>query len=180
MSSKFHQDKLIKKKQLELNKLLCILQKAYISTDNHISHKVPFFTHSLNKIKFDLGNKTLNKDIPDSLNRNIKLIYQLLGDNDKEIYIGEWTLMSINEAIKIYKDYCENNQKNIFDIGYRYMGLGHIEVISCDLNSHLLFYRPDGGSNGYDREYNYKNVIEKGSESYKKFYFSNWFYNINL
>ena len=36
------------------------------------------------------------------------------------------------------------------------MGMGHVEVVSCDLETHLLFYRPDGGSNSYDREANYQ------------------------
>ena len=30
--------------------------------------------------------------------------------------------------------------------------MGHIEVLSCDLSTHRLYTRPDGGSNGYDRK----------------------------
>ena len=48
--------------------------------------------------------------------------------------------MSLDKAIEIYKNYCNNGQNKVFDIGYRYMGMGHIEVISCDLDSHLLFF----------------------------------------
>lgn len=58
--------------------------------------------------------------------------------------------------------------------------MGHITVISCDLNTHLLFYRPDGGSNGYDRQYNYEEIVKNGSDKYDKFYFSKWFYNLKL
>ena len=49
----------------------------------------------------------------------------------------------------------------IFDIAYRYMGMGHIEVLSCDLSTHRLYTRPDGGSNGYDREINHEVMTKK-------------------
>lgn len=54
----------------------------------------------------------------------------------------------------------------------------NITVISYDFTNHLLFYRPDGGSNAYDRESYYKNVINYGSTPYEKFYFSKWFFKI--
>lgn len=131
---------------------------------------------------FNISNKSINdtyiKKLPNSLNNNIKLIYKILNNPNKEIYLNEWTIMNLTDAIKNYENYCENGQKNIFDIGYKYEGMGHITVISCDLNNHLLFYRPDGGSNAYDRESHYKNVIKDGSTPYKKFYFSKWFFNI--
>ncbi len=56
--------------------------------------------------------------------------------------------------------------------------MGYISVLSCDLTNHLLFYRPDGGSNDYDRQYNFNELIKNGSQPYKKFYFSKWFYNV--
>ena len=80
-------------------------------------------------------------NIPVKLNRNIKLIYELLGDPER-IYMGEWTIMSLKEAIERYEGFCKENRKDVFDIGYKYRI--NITVISCDLNTHLLFYRPDG------------------------------------
>ena len=177
MYKKNYSDKIIEKKQKQINKILSILKKCKISSSNHKSTSMPFFARSQNIQNFMIHNNNINNNIPERLNRNIKLIYQLLGDNEKEIYIGDWTLMSINEAIKIYKNYCLNGQNKIFDIGYRYMGMGHIEMISCDLDTHLLFYRPDGGSNGWDREDNFKKVLDKGADPYEKFFFSKWFYN---
>ena len=53
-------------------------------------------------------------------------------------------------------------------------------MLSCDLTNHLLFYRVDGGSNGYDRIANLNNLIKNGSKSYETFYFSHWFYSIVL
>ena len=86
--------------------------------------------------------------------------------------------MSLKQCMERYNEFCKEGQKDVFDIGYRYMGLGHIEMISCDLKTHLLFYRPDGGSNGYDRYDNYQNILKNGPDKYEKFFFTKWFYNI--
>ena len=162
-----------------INKILKVLEQSKVSCNNYDSTKQPFFSSDSSQNKFTINFQSLsNYNIPESLNRNIILIYKILGDPTKEIYIGEWTIMSLDKALKNYKEYSDNGQHNVFDIGYRYIGMGHVEVISCDLKSHLLFYHRDGGSNGYDRQINYNNIIKHGSESCEKFFFSKWFYNI--
>ena len=88
--------------------------------------------------------------------------------------------MSLENALNRYNELISLNVIDVFDIGYKYEGMGHITMLSSDLKSHLLFYRPDGGSNGYDREYNLNMLIQNGSSNYKKFYFSEWFYNIEI
>ena len=45
-------------------------------------------------------------------------------------------------------------------------------MISCDLNNHLLFERRDGGSNGYDREDNYNELLRYNTGDKKYFYFT--------
>lgn len=162
-----------------INKILKILQQSKVSCNYYDSTQKPFFSSDNNSNKFVINFQSLsNYNIPETLNRNIILIYKILGDPTKEIYIGEWTILSLDKALKNYKEYSKNGQNNVFDIGYRYLSMGHIEVISCDLKSHLLFYRHDGGSNGYDRQINYNNIIKHGSENCEKFFFSKWFYNI--
>ena len=42
--------------------------------------------------------------------------------------------------------------------------MGHIEVLSCDLKTHLLFTRYDGGANGYERDDNYQSVIKTNTD----------------
>lgn len=164
-----------------IQKIINILQKGKLSEDNYSSTKQPFFMQN-DICEFNISNESINntyiKKLPHSLNNNIKLIYKILNNPNKEIYLNEWTIMNVTDALKNYENYCKNGQKNIFDIGYKYEGMGHITVISCDLNNHLLFYRPDGGSNAYDRESYYENVIKYGSTPYEKFYFSKWFFKI--
>ena len=187
------------------NKMIDVLKNSLISNNGYRSTQQPFFckdkgnlfeiqinNQDLYKLNIKLSNNLKDRildyiqsnkylqDIPLKLNRNIILIYQIFAQPQKEIYLGEWTILSLEQALEIYKSYCNEGQKNVFDIGYRHIGMGHIEVISCDLKSHLLFYRPDGGSNGYDREDNRRDVIQNGADKHQKFYFSNWFYNIQI
>lgn len=172
-------DPVLASQNKNIHKILKVLEQSNISSNDYDSTKLPFFSSDSSLNNFTLNFQSLsNYNIPESLNRNIVLIYKILGHPDKEIYIGNWTILSLKKALSIYQDFCNNGQNNVFDIGYRYLGMGHVEVISCDLKSHLLFYRRDGGSNGFDRQANYENIIQNGSESCEKFFFSKWFYNI--
>ena len=168
----------LENKQKNINKIISVLNLGKISSEDYDSTVQPFFMGNKDNI-FKIDYKSI-RDTPSRLNRNIILIYNILGNPKKEIYLGEWTIMSLEKAKDRYKKMCEDGQFNVFDIGYKYEGMGHITVISCDLETHLLFYRPDGGSNGYDRMDNYNNVIKKSTSEYDKFYFSQWFYSINI
>jgi hypothetical protein len=167
------------KKQSEINKIFEVLKTCAISSNDYVSSNEAFFKNDSARQPFQQFNMLfINAQIPEGLNRNIKVIYQLLGHQKKEIYYGQWTIMSVDEALKRYNELVSQGQTNVFDIGYKYGGMGYIDVLSCDLTSHLLFYRVDGGSNDYDRLYNLNQVINEGSRPYDKFYFSTWFYNV--
>jgi hypothetical protein len=159
-----------------INQILEVLNKGTISTNNYTSLDKPLFMKNSSESFKQYNN--LKLQIPENVNRNVKLIYEIFGNEQKEIYLDEWTIMSLEEALKRYNELCTQGQDNVFDIGFRYLGMGHIEMISCDLKSHLLFYRPDGGSNGWDRINNFNELIQKGSTPYDKFHFYKWFYNI--
>jgi hypothetical protein len=156
-----------------------VLNNTTISSIDYVSTKEPFFWNINNRQAFQqFNNLFVDAQIPEGLNNNIKILYQILGHQKREIYYGPWTIMSLNEALERYNVICAKGQSNVFDIGYKYSGMGYIDVLSCDLTNHLLFYRPDGGSNDYDRQYNCNELIKNGSQPYKKFYFSEWFYNV--
>jgi hypothetical protein len=162
-------------------KIYDVLKKGKISDENYNSIEEYFFIKSdSKKFNMEFSNNTFNKKIPLGLNRNVCLIYKIFGNPLKEIYLGNWIIFSLKNALEQYEDYKKHNQNNIFNIGYRYLGLGNIEIISCDLSSHLLFLRPDGGSNGYDREYHYNKIIKEGSKGYNQMFFSEWFYEIKI
>ena len=166
-------------KSKQINKILSVLNYTTISNIDYVSSNEPFFRNDNSAIVFQqFNNLFVDAQIPEGLNRNIKIVYQILGHQKREIYYGPWTIMSLNEALERYKVICAKGQTNVFDIGYKYGGMGYIDVLSCDLTNHLLFYRVDGGSNDYDRQYNLNELIKNGSQPYKKFYFSEWFYNV--
>ena len=166
-------------KMKQIKNILNVLEKCKVSSENYDSTQQPFFKNDESNTEFTINYDTIN-NIPYGINRNISTIYDILGNTSREIYIGEWVIMSLDKAIEVYQEYCNNNQSKVFDIGYRYMGLGHIEIISCDLDSHLLFLHPGGGSNGYDREDNFNKIVKNGPKKYDQFFFSQWFYSIEI
>lgn len=157
------------------------LLKAKISNDNDIhSTQQPFFASQSAKSNLNFVNN-IKRDIPvihEKLNRNIKEIYKYTQSDNQEIYLHDWTFMSINEITQRYNSIKEQ-RNDIIDIAFRYHGMGWILVLSCDLNNSLLFERMDGGSNGFDREDNLMKLIKDGSKNYKKLYFSQWIKNIS-
>ena len=171
--------KLIANKTAEIEKIFEVLKTCAVSSNDYVSSNEPFFKNDSASQPFQQFNMLyVNGQIPEGLNRNIKVIYDLLGHPKKEIYYGPWTIMSVDEALQRYKELTRQGQSNVFDIGYKYGGMGYIDVLSCDLTSNLLFYRVDGGSNDYDRLYNLNQLVKEGSRPYDKFYFSTWFYNV--
>ena len=169
-------DKFIKNKKKHIDKILKLLNQSKMSDEGYSSCAQPFC--SKNPIQdFKQGNKSI-PEIPEDLNRNFKLLYELVSNPDVEIYINKWTILSLSEALKQYKQYCDEGQKNVFNVAYRYLGLGHVEVLSCNLYNHLLFLRRDGGSNGYDCADNHKQVINFDYKQYEYMYFENWYSSV--
>mgnify|MGYP001170290852 FL=1 len=170
--------KFISQKTEQIRKVNNILKNAKLSEDNYQSTSEPFFLGSHFE-NFKIDHKSI-PELPNGLNRNFKTFYEIVGNSHKEVYINEWTIMSLDESLKRYNELCKNGQKNVFDIGYRYLGMGHIEMISCNLYNHLLFMRRDGGSSGYDCEYNYKKLLEFNYKEYEYFYFNKWYNDLNI
>ena len=169
--------KIIEAKKKQVISVQELLEKSIKSNEGHDSTQEPFFQGSENGI-LKMDHKEL-PEVPSSLNRHIKIMYELIGNPDIEVYLGKWTIMSLNKSLENYKQYCDDGQNKVFDIAFAYMGMGHIMVLSCDLENHLLFKRRDGGSNGYDREDNYKDLLNYKSEDHKCIYFCQWKNEIN-
>ena len=158
-----------------------VLQKSKISSEGYNSMDVGFFLQDENKGLFNIDFKKVMR-LPRGLNCNVKNIYEIIGNMEREVYLGEWTIMTIKRAFEIYERYKKNGQYNVFDFGFRYMGMGHIEIISCNLEDYSIFFHPGGGSNGWDRESNFQDIVKNGPKKYEgnKKNFNDWFYKINL
>ena len=107
-------DSFLKQKTIHANGILDLLENAKMSKKGHKSTRQPFFMQG-GSSDFKAGHDTL-PEIPESLNSHIKVMYELIGDPNKEVYIGEWTILSLNKSLQNYKQYCDDGQKNIFDI----------------------------------------------------------------
>ena len=162
-------EKQISEKRKQILSVGELLKDSKLSDENYDSTIEPFFMKRENN-DYVMNYKDL-PELPERLNRHIKIFYTLVGNPDVEVYIGDYTFMSLTKCLENYNEYCKNNQHSVFDIAYRYEGMGHVTVISCDLNNHLLFERDDGGANGYEREDNYKDLLKYKTGDKKYFYF---------
>jgi len=164
------------------NKRAIIIQKflkdSTISSDNYDSTQMPFFHKDSDSKDYEMDFQSI-LDIPTSLNQSIQIMYRIIGNPTIEVYKGNWIIMSLNKALNIYKEYKENGQERIFDIACMYAGLGHIIILSCDLNTHNLFYHHGGGSSGWDREANFQEAITMDPENTQQYYFTEWVQSIS-
>ena len=141
------------------------IQKTFASP-NYMGIDKPFFAHdpdaNIEQIKEEsdlimskLKELCLHKDI-----ENFFLSNQSL----QEIYIKNWSLMSLDAIIERY-NICKKDNINIYDIGFTYKGMGHVKVAFYDPKLEKIFYRIDGGANGYDRIDNYNKLKTYSSET---------------
>ncbi len=154
------------------------LKDSMMSSEHYDSTQIPFFSKDSESKDYEMDYQSI-VDIPTSLNQSIQMMYRIIGNPSVEIYKGDWTIMSLDKAMRIYKEYKENGQERIFDIAYIYAGMGHIIILSCDLKTHNLFYHSGGGSSGWDRELNFKRTITMDPETTQQYYFLQWIQSIN-
>ena len=127
----------IKQKTEQINKVHNILKNAKLSSDNYQSSSEPFFMqeHSEN---FKIGYKTI-PELPERLNRNFKTFYEVVGNPKREVYIGQWTIMSLDESLKRYNDLCDKGQKTVFDIGF--LRIMHISIASSQSQNFVYSFK---------------------------------------
>ena len=172
-------NKFTQEQQKQINKIFIKLSEGTLSQKDYLSTEQGFFASDEEKYPFEVGHEVI-PELPSSLNRSIQLLYKIIGNPKQEVYMGRWTIMSLESALKIYNDYLQNKQKKVFDIAYEYVGMGHIRVLACDLTTNKLFYHVSGGANGWAREENFKEIIKKNPSNELQYYFTEWFMNINI
>lgn len=134
-----------------------------VSTPEWSSNNMPAMIQSTSgEIIIDRSiEKKLNSiNLPDE----IKKFYIEIGTTLQEIYLREWTFLSLQNIIKMVENYKKDDIESI-DFAYKYLGMGHVKVAFYDPKNKSIFYRNDGGSNGYDRNDNYKNLVNFNNSS---------------
>lgn len=108
------------------------------------------------------GNKILME-----LNKNYRLpkelIYLYLGlktEKEELVYEG-FSFMNLSIIKKTNDEHRNVGQKDFLDVGMCYAGMGYCFVLAWHKKQEKFFFRMDGGSNGYDVEYNYSRYILK-------------------
>ena len=77
-----------------------------------------------------------------------------------EYYFNNWTLMSLDTLGKHFDAKEADGQKRVIDFAHHYLGMGHCIVCSVDVEDKKIFFRRDGGSNGYEREACYNEILD--------------------
>jgi hypothetical protein len=87
--------------------------------------------------------------IYEQLPKELKILYSHIGDSKEYTHKCGWIFKSLSNITT-------ETYEHFIDIAYSYAGLGHVNVLAYHPESKKYFTRMDGGSNGYDREENYK------------------------
>jgi len=127
-------------------------------TSNHNSSDMPFFRNSAS-----CNESVIDQNIDEKLDHiefadEIKNFYRKRQTSTQEYYINCWTFFSIDTILDRKKIIRKDNVITI-DLAFTYLGMGHIKVAFYHPKHNKILYRNDGGSNGWDRKDNYKNLI---------------------
>lgn len=125
------------------------LKVATINQDNVVTNN-PFF------ISASLDGNNLQQNISDidkkyintfsNLPIELRILYSNLGNNSEASFskLIFLSLIEIHDRIKNYEKF--------YDIALIHIGMGHVIVLSYFPEKNMYFFRPDGGSNYYERE----------------------------
>ena len=133
------------------------------SIDSYDSTQKPFFSTNVDNNDNNDDNNNDNINLNTLLNilneqnadENLVALYKYYKNVNNELYINNWSFMSINKMLELHNSYAKDNIY-IHDIAFTYLGMGWIKILFYDKNKKKYFLRRDGGSNGYDRENNYE------------------------
>ena len=92
-------------------------------------------------------------DIPEQIYDLFKHYKSMDSDivSDKSFF----KFQSLNWITKSMNDYNNHGQNHFIDLVLGYQGMGWYDVIAWDKNEKKFFIRTDGGSNGWDRQFNF-------------------------
>lgn len=148
-----------------------IIQNNLIPLDYNIS--VPNHKSNITPCMIALTSSTIVENIEEleeklnllnnALSNDIKTFYRNIKSSTQEIYIKEWSLFSIDDILKVFKNRKRDNI-NIIDFALKYCGMGHCKVAFYDPQTNMIYYRHDGGSNELDREERYEALKQYKSD----------------
>ena len=162
-------------------KALDLVKSGTIGEQNYDSTQQPFFQQNPAK-SGEIGNcqdkiTIILEKLP--LPALLQKIYLIIGDPAVEFYHGEWNILQLNDVEKRRNIYLSKNQTRAIDFAIKSEGMGHITVASYDPELDKIYFRHDGGSSGYDREYYHNFATTYVPEKDKCITIDNWIENIS-
>ena len=155
-----------------LKKAQGILNESNFSIKGADTSQVPFFINSIDKdITIDDLDRETTPEYRGQIREFANLwkfpllirnLYLMLGSTDREFVFRGFTFFSFKKILERQKEYCKHNNDNICDLALSYDGMGWVYVLALDTVSGKYFVRSDGGSNDYDRQFNweyYRNYV---------------------
>jgi hypothetical protein len=138
----------------ELNKLENIYSNGKsLSVENSSTENPFFFSSTIEEKSYsETQNPILEKDreIFNYLPKELRVLYSKIGSNTEYLHKNGFKFLKLDEINRRSKSHT-----HFIDIAIAYAGMGFVNVLSYHKDSKKYFVRMDGGSNGYDREYNY-------------------------
>lgn len=165
-------------KQTLQRKLIKIFNDVYSIKDHFQISIIDYNFNALNNPQFLQPNSTtidilknidleqfhsLRSKLPSNIVINpwIITLYVLAGNTTKSLNIGPFMIFSFSQFVDRIEQYLKRNPQITWtDLGHKYMGMGHVQVLRMDIENGELFIQSDGGSSELDREYywnEYKN-----------------------
>ena len=88
-----------------------------------------------------------------------------------ESHACQWSLMPVDRIDEVQRSYrtCIEYGGRTIDFAAMYLGMGHCMVASWDPETQSVWYRHDGGSNGYEQMHNFE-VAKRSSPDGKCFH----------
>jgi hypothetical protein len=94
------------------------------------------------------------------LPHRLAALYDAIGDPKREYVFNHWVLMSLD----FVRDHTRqlrrgHGQNDVVDFAFCYAGMGHAVICSYAPLLDKIFYRVDGGANGYERDDHFKALV---------------------
>ena len=138
----------------ESEKVQKFFEICSVSQPGEIDSFIKYSTYKENEpiCELEQKHKEFLNDESNNIPHFLKIMFEFLDNPDLRISRGKFTFYTLNEIIENF-----NEIPNIIDIGNQYSGMGFFTALTINRLNGKLFFRREGGSNGYEQtgHYNY-------------------------
>lgn len=132
--------------------------------------------------RLDLKDERAQVDVRSHLDEidlppQIRRLYETIGNPASEYVFNHWRLLSLDFVRDRTRALSrESGQRDVVDFAACYAGMGYAVVCAYAPKLGKIFYRVDGGPNGYERDDNYQKLLAYRPTDPSTFFdVSHWF-----